>query len=236
MCGGRGGRFGGPVLPEPGEPTGGLRHKSMTTLLGKPLLHYVVDYWRAFTDDFLFVVKQGKEEVVEFASSLPIRSRFVEPEALRGIADGLLQAERLVGERFIVVLGDCFLKGRLSLPSAFEAGIAVLRTGDRAALQRNYAVHLAGEHVSLLEEKPRLPTTDLCGLGFYFLPRSIFECIRRTRPSARSGEVELTDALGTLIESGTRLSALPLDGAYVNVTVPRDLDAVRALLAPGGER
>src|SRR5688572_14210628 len=93
MCGGGSTRF-----AQDGE------HKSMAELQGRPLLHHVVSYWRQYTDRFVFVVKHGKDAVIDYARRTLPDPRFVEPTALRGIADGLLSAEPLVGERFIVVL------------------------------------------------------------------------------------------------------------------------------------
>jgi dTDP-glucose pyrophosphorylase len=220
MSGGRGTRFKAPDSS----------HKSMFTIDGQPLLRHVVDYWRAFTDDFVFVVKHGKEELIEYVRTIPIRARFVEPAELKGIADGLTYAEPHVGERFILVLGDCFVRGRIAFPPAFQAGVVVQRTKNEAALRRNFAVHVDGDLVLRLEEKPTVLTSDLCGLGFYFLPRSVFGSIRRTAPSARTGQVEITDVLGTMVREGVPLRSLMLDGQYVNVTVPEDLDIVRGLL------
>jgi dTDP-glucose pyrophosphorylase len=190
----------------------------------------VLDGWRPYTSRFVFVVKQGKEEVIEFAQQLPIDADFVEPVELRGIANGLSYVEGLVQEPFIVVLGDCFHTGSFEFPPDMEAGVGVLPHATEAQVRRNFAVHVNDDRIVRVVEKPTEVDTDLCGMGFYFFPPSVFDAIRRTRPSPRTNEVEITDVLQTLIDDGVTLRPVWLRGSYINVTHPPDLDEVGRLL------
>jgi glucose-1-phosphate thymidylyltransferase len=220
MCGGRSSRFAS--VP---------RHKSMATVAGVPLLEHVLRPWLAYTSRFIFVVKNGKEDVIALARTLPVDAEFVEPDALRGIANGLSFAEPLVRGRFILVLGDCFHTGVFEAPGAFEAGVGVLPGAPAAQISQNFGVHVSGDQIVRVLEKPTVVDNDLCGTGFYFLPEQTFAAIRTTGPSARTGEVEITDVLQTLIDQGVALRPLWLRGAYVNVTRPEDLTLVEHLLA-----
>ena len=220
MCGGKGSRF-GPVAD----------HKTMATIKGQPVLGHVIDYWRAFTDDFVFVVKNGRDAVVEYVSTLPIRARFAEPTAVRGIADGLLSVEPLIDAPFMVALGDCFCRGAFDFSGGFDNGIGVLGGARPAQIRRNYAVTLDGDRVVGVVEKPQEVTNDLCGMGFYFFQPDVFDHIRRTAPSKRTNELEITDVLQTIIDSGTALRAVLFDGIYINVNTPAELDAVARAMA-----
>ncbi|MCK4649183.1 NTP transferase domain-containing protein, partial [bacterium] len=102
--------------------------KVMIPVKKKPILDYVVNYWKRFTNDFIFVVKYRKEQVIGFAEQLPIDSQFVEQKELKGIAHALSYTEDLVPDRFIVVLGDCIYKGKFNFPEDMEQGIGVWRT------------------------------------------------------------------------------------------------------------
>jgi dTDP-glucose pyrophosphorylase len=219
MCGGRSSRFAS--VP---------RHKSMATVAGIPLLEHVLRPWLSYTSRFIFVVKNGKEDVIALARTLPIDAEFVEPDALRGIANGLTFAEPLVGGRFILVLGDCFHRGVFEAPGVFEAGVGVLPGASEAEIRQNFGVHVDGDRIVRVLEKPTVVDNDLCGTGFYFLPGQTFDAIRGTGPSARTGEVEITDVLQTLIDQGVALRPLWLRGSYVNVTRPGDLTLVEQLL------
>ena len=222
MCGGRSSRF-----------ARGSTHKSMAAVGGVPLLRYVVDYWRAYTEDFIFVVKNGKADVMEYVATLPITAEFVEPTELRGIADGLTYVEPLIDGPFIMVLGDCFCSGRFDLSAPFEFGIGVLDDVPLEVIRRNYAVTLDERRVTGLEEKPLEPPNALCGLGFYFFQPAVFDYVRMTAPSSRSGEIEITDVLQTMVDQGVDLRAVMLDGAYVNVNKAEDLEYIDALLTSG---
>ena len=220
MCGGRGSRFG----------VAGS-HKSMAGALGSPVLGHVVSYWRAFTEDFIFVVKSGRESVIDYVRALPINAQFAEPSALRGIADGLLSVEGMIDAPFVVALGDCFCRGTFDFSTAFECGVGVQRHASPDDIRRNYAVTLKGERIVRVEEKPQELSNDLCGMGFYFFQPDVFGHIQRTPRSSRTNELEITDVLQTIIDSGTSLNAVLFDGTYINVNTPAELDRVAQALS-----
>ena len=222
MCGGKSTRF----------VSAGM-HKSMAAIAGIPLLRYVIDYWCRYADSFIFVVKNGKADVMEYVHSLPIHAEFVEPDALRGIADGLCQTEALIDAPFITVLGDCFCSGEFALSAPFGYGVGVQPHAEIAAIRRNFSVEINLGRVVRLEEKPSEPVNQLCGLGYYFFQPDIFDYIRRTARSARSGEIEITDVLQTLVNHGIALQPVMLNGVYVNVNTPDDLLRIGDLLHPG---
>lgn len=206
-------------------------HKSMALVHGMPVISHVIDYWRSFTDDFVFVVKNGKQSLMDFVRTLPIRAEFIEPEGLHGIADGLSYVEGRVDEPFIVVLGDCFCKGEFDFPPSFGYGIGVQTHADPESIRRNYSVHVENGRVLGVEEKPGEVTNDLCGTGFYFFQPDVFDYIRKTGPSPRSHEREITDVLQTIVAHGVELRAIPFAGIYVNVNTPADLDGIAAAVA-----
>ena len=203
----------------------------MAEVRGLPVIAHVINYWRAYTDDFIFVVKNGKDALTDFIRTLDIRARFVEPDALRGIADGLSYVEPLVDGPFIMVLGDCFCAGDYRWGEDFSYAIGVLPDASEAQVCRNYAVLTDGPRVTAVEEKPGVAPSDLCGMGFYFFQPGIFDHIRQTSPSERSGELEITDVLATLVAAGEPLHALLLDGIYINLTTPDDLPLIEQALA-----
>lgn len=227
MAGGRSSRFAAMGM-----------HKSMAAVQGMPVIGHVIDYWRQHADEFVFVVKHGKEALRAYVDSLGIAARYVEPEALRGIANGLLAAQPLVDAPFIMVLGDCFCRGTFVVPPDFTRGsaIGVQRGADPGETRRNYSVEVAGKRVTRVVEKPTQVPNDLCGTGFYFFEPSVFEAIRRTPVSARTGEHEITDVLQTLADADAGLRALWFDGTYININTPQDLDAVEAACVAPFER
>jgi len=219
MCGGKSTRFGAVS-----------KHKSLTPILGTPILGHVINYWSQFTNDFIFVVKHGRQSVEDYIATLDIKAQFVEPETLAGIANGLLTVEPLINTPFIMVLGDCFCAGEFDFSKPFDYGIGVDPGAEEEHIKRSYAVFLDGSSVVSVEEDPIEVKNDLCGMGHYFFQPDIFDYIRKTAISKRSGELEITDTLQTMIDSGVDLRAVKFNGTYVNINSPQDMqDAENAL-------
>ena len=208
------------------------KQKAMITVWGRPILHYIIDYWSAFASHFIFVVKYKKEEIVQYVSSLPIQASFAEPDELRGIASGLLCAEKLVRDQFVVVLGDCLCKGNFSLPSTFEIGVGVYETNCPDDIRRSYSVEILGEKIVRVVEKPKALPNNLCGMGYYFLDRGVFDYIVQTPPSLLRNEIEITDVLQSMIDDGKVLKPFSFTGEYLNVTFPGDYERALEILKP----
>lgn len=219
MCGGKGTRFGA-----------GLEHKSMAPVEGMPLLGHVISHWRAFTDEFIFVVKHGKQSLIDYVATLPIDAAFVEPEELRGIADGLRYAQPLIDGPFIVVLGDCYCRGVFNFPPDFRSGVGVIAGAQEAQIQNNYSVEVTGNSIHALVEKPLRAPNDLCGTGFYFFQPDVFSYIQQVDDRCNSGELGITEVLIAMIEQGIDLQAVELNGVYVNANHAEDALRIAELL------
>lgn len=221
LCAGRGLRMRRSVPA--GTDSGCDPAKLLLPIHGRPALAYVIDYWRRFTDEFVFVVGVAREEVAEVVTALGLRARFVVQSQPRGIAHAVLQSRGLVTERFTVVLGDCLCRGHLEFPAEMSSGIAVWHECSPEHLRSNYAVHVSGKHVIRVEEKPRAPTEGLCGLGYYFLHRGVFDYIERMTPSPLRDEIEITDTIQAMIDAGEQVNAVRFIGSYVNLTCRADV-------------
>jgi bifunctional UDP-N-acetylglucosamine pyrophosphorylase/glucosamine-1-phosphate N-acetyltransferase len=206
----------------------------MLPVHGVPIIKSVVDFWAPLADRFVFIVKHHKEALVDYLRTLPIRSDFAEPDALRGIADGLSYARPYVDDRFMVILGDCICRGTFQFPLAMTQGVGVWRTTQMEDIRRSYSVEMDPDRTRLTRvvEKPRNPPNDLCGLGYYFFDQRIFGHIERTPPSALRNEIELTDVIENMILAGENIAPVPFTGDYLNVTHPEDLDRASTVLAP----
>ncbi len=221
LCAGEGRR----ILPD-----SLAKPKVMIEIRNKPILLYVVEYWKRYTDDFIFVVGYKKEQVIEFTRQLPINSEFVEQKELRGIAHGVLCARGLVSDRFIVVLGDCIYRGEFCFPQNMEQGIGVWKTNSVEDIKRSYSVETKNNLVCRVEEKPKEVLNYLCGTGFYFFDKRVFGYIEIAKPSKLRNEVEITDVIQDMINAGEQVTPVTLRGDYLNITYPEDLQRADEIL------
>lgn len=221
LCAGRGTR----IDPEANKP------KSMFEVNGAPLLEYVINYWKNFTDDFIFVVNYKKEQIVDFVKKLPIKSEFIEQKELKGIADALSFVEDKTADKFILVLGDCWCDGNFLFSQNMIQGVGVWETDKPEDIKRSYSIAISSD--TLLEkvvEKPKKIENNLCGMGFYFFNKKVFDYIKVTPPSALRGEIEITDVIQNMISAGEKITPVFFNGFYVNVNLKQDLEEIQRKL------
>jgi len=140
----------------------------------------------------------------------------------KGFGHAVLQAEHLVGDNpFLVHAGDTYIisKTRNILERLMEEhvngpadvtlalqevsdprqyGVAEIRQAEEGRLIVNSVV-----------EKPAEPTSKLAIMPLYIFNTAIFKALKVTSPD-HSGEIQLTDAIQKLIDSGHRVQAIRL--------------------------
>jgi len=212
LCAGKGTRLNKPELP-----------KSMVLVKNKHVISYIIDYWKQFTNDFIFVVGYKKEILIEYVKTLDIKSTFIEQKELKGIGYAISLTREFVDKKFIVVLGDCLCRGNFIFPKNMEQGIGVWQTNDMTYIKRSYSVEIENDKVVRVVEKPKKLVNNLCGMGFYFFDRIVFDYIAITPPSPLRNEVEITDVIQKMIEDGKVIKPVFFDGFYINITYMEDL-------------
>ena len=204
--------------------------KVMAKLKGISIIQHVIDYWKKYTQDFVFVVGYKKEEVIDFVNTLSINSDITEQKELKGIGHAVLCCENLVEEKFIVVLGDCVCKGTFDFPLNMEQGVGVWKTDNENYIKQSYSIEIENNLIKRVEEKPKRPVNNLCGMGFYFFDRIVFKYIRQTKPSILRNEIEITDVIQNMIGNNEKISPLFFKGDYINITFSRDLSTAEEIL------
>lgn len=177
-----------------------------------------------------------------------------QPEPL-GLAHAVLTARQFIGDdRFIMVLGDnlvgepltdliqefgapdCDYHCRILLSRVANPGdFGVAELAPEPEGDARVAGVGAEPRVRRLIEKPRQPPSDLALVGVYCFDRHIFEAAERIHPSAR-GELEITDAIQWLINSGFEVRPHLLQSYWIDTGKMEDILAanrqVLASLAP----
>ncbi|MBX8635800.1 MAG: glucose-1-phosphate thymidylyltransferase [Thermoplasmata archaeon] len=156
-----------------------------------------------------------------------------QPEPL-GIAHAVGLTREFVGsDSFVVYLGDNILhSGLTKLKDSFESGgFDALVALCRVSRPESYGIaELEGGKLVRLVEKPKNPKTNLALVGVYFFRSSIFEMIKKLKPSKR-GELEITEAIQALIESGHSVGYHEIKGWWKDTgTMEEILDANRLVL------
>ena len=153
-----------------------------------------------------------------------------------GIAQALGLAEFFAdGKPICVILGNNIIESNVCHAAddfrkrGHGAKIILKQVTDA---DRFDVAEIQGDRIVGIEEKPKVPKSDLAEIGIYFHDPSVFEKIRRLKPSGR-GEVEITDVNNFHIEEGT-LTYDKLDGWWTDAGTFESLLRANNLVAETG--
>jgi UTP--glucose-1-phosphate uridylyltransferase len=191
------------------------------------------------------------------ASTNVAQVHFVRQGEARGLGHAVLQAAAFVGdEPFAVLLGDDLIDDRdhlleqmLAVQAEHGGCVIALLDVGRENIDKYGAVAVeparhggdgdgdGDEVVTItgLVEKPPVEEapSSLAIIGRYVLAPEIFAVLRETAPG-RGGEIQLTDALATLVERGTPVHGVVFTGRRYD-TGDR-LDYLKAVVQLASER
>ena len=161
---------------------------------------------------------------------------FLEQPEPKGFGDAVLRAEKLIDETFIVHAGDTYVVSNgfehfrlpLQVHEHWNASATLLvrevDDPERRGIMGGELVENGVWRVERVEEKPEKPWSRLAILPIYIFEPEIFEALAETLPG-RSGEVQLTDGVGRLLDRGGRVMAVRLSEESIRLDIgnPRGL-------------
>jgi glucose-1-phosphate thymidylyltransferase len=219
--------------------------KQLVPVANKPVLFYGIEAMAAagIRDVGIIIAPETGGEIREAAgdgSRFGISIEYIEQDAPLGLAHAVLTAEPFLGDSpFVMYLGDNLLRdGIVDLVETFrdeEPDALILLTP--VTDPEHYGVaELTDGRVSRLVEKPKEPKTNLALVGVYMFTASIMEAARSIEPSWRN-ELEITDAIQTLVDRGLRVDPHIVHGWWKDTGQVHDmLEANRLILDDLAER
>ena len=187
--------------------------KQLVPVANKPVLFYGIEAMaQAGIEEIgIIVAPETGEEVMAAAgdgSRFGVRIDYIPQDRPGGLAHAVLTAESyLQDSAFVMYLGDNLLQGGIEdLVDAFRASEpdALILLTPVSDPQSYGIAELDGDTVVRLVEKPKEPRSDLALVGVYMFTAGIHEAARTISPSGR-GELEITDAIQHLVDSGKRV-------------------------------
>ncbi len=139
------------------------------------------------------------------------------------------------GQKICVVLGDNIIETNIIAACAQfgkqEKGAHILLK-EVVDPQRFGVPVFDGGRIVRIEEKPEEPKSRYAVIGIYMYDATVFDRIRRLKPSAR-GEFEITDVNNQFLADGT-LTYSVLDGWWTDAGTFDSLLRATNLVAQGG--
>src|SRR3954452_23096206 len=213
--------------------------KQLVPVANKPVLFYGIEAMAeaGIREVGIIIAPQTGDEIRAAAgdgSQFGVEITYILQDETLGLAHAVLTAEPFLGaEPFVMYLGDNLLQGGITgLVEAFttnapEALILLTPVPD----PQHYGVaELDGERVVRLVEKPPEPRSDLALVGVYMFTAQIHDAARAIKPSGR-GELEITDAIQHLVDTGARVEPHIVQGWWKDTGRLEDmLEANRLIL------
>jgi glucose-1-phosphate thymidylyltransferase len=213
--------------------------KQLVPVANKPVLFYGIEAMAAagIREVGIIIAPETGAEIRAAAGDgerFGLKITYIEQDAPLGLAHAVLTAEPFIGEDpFVMYLGDNLLRdGITNLVEEFrtnqpDALILLTPVDD----PEHYGVaELDGDRVKQLVEKPKDPPSNLALVGVYMFTSAIFDAGKAIKPSGR-GELEITDAIQHLVDSGMRVDSHVVHGWWKDTGQVQDmLDANRLIL------
>ncbi len=198
-----------------------VTNKHLVAVGNQPMIEYPLSTFEKMDLDDLFVVT-GTEHVGTIATYLTgvhpeLDITYKVQKEAGGIAQALGLMENIIkDDNLVVILGDNYFEGDFSSAkeefekSNFGAMLFLkyveikdlFYVDDKDKRRAKYGIaEVKGDKIISTEEKPEIPKSNLAVTGLYLFDATVFEKIKRLKPSWR-GEFEISDVINMYIEEG----------------------------------
>jgi len=212
-------------------------NKHMIPIANEPMLFYGLRHLGAAGLKEVGIIlgdaREGIEEAVGDGHAFGLRVTYIHQGAPKGLAHAVACArEFLSDDPFVMYLGDNLLEeGTTPLVAQFRASPADAIIGVTPVEHPSSygVVEMRGEEIVSILEKPAQPKSNLALIGVYLFTAKIHPIIASLAPSRR-GELEITDAIWKLHESGGKVAVRRVNGWWKDTGRPEDLLAANDLV------
>lgn len=201
------------------HPLTQFRPKAMLPLLGKPMLHHVIDTLRETGfKDIILVVGHLREQIEAYfgnGEDIGVHIEYAEQAEPKGEYDAVLSAETELDGQDRFLMTDCDI---ITTTQRFKDTLKAAKTSDMALSlfevpnpSQFGVVALEGERITTIVEKPKPGTepSNLAVAGVYIFTDAIFDAIRQTK--------DLEVGIQHLINAGHKVYGSQSNDPWVDV-------------------
>lgn len=206
--------------------------KQLVPVANKPILFYVIENLaRAGVLDLGIIISPETGELVKEAVGdgrrFGVSITYIPQEQPQGLAHAVQTARDFLQDApFVMYLGDNLISSDIGLfLQAFQEraldALVLLKEVENPSQFGIAELNGQGGLVRLVE-KPQQPPTNLALVGVYFFSPAVHQAIDTLKPSWR-GELEITDAIQKLLDTGKKVDWRQLEGWWLDTGKKDDL-------------
>ena len=203
-------------------------NKHLLPLYDRPVIYYAIEKLVA-AGIYKMMIVTSAHHIEDFVKLLGSGQNFRRPDGRQvqitygiqnepnGIAFGLYIAKDYIGsDDCVLYLGDNIIEDDISEHiSSFKGGARIFLKQVDDPERFGVATIERGNKVVAIEEKPKMPKSNLAVVGLYVFDNSVFNKMREQKPSER-GEYEVTYLNNKYIEEG-KLEAVTLEREWFDI-------------------
>lgn len=204
-------------------PFTATKPKVMIEVGNKPVLQYVIEALKgAGIRKIVLVVGYRKERIIDYfgdGKEYGVEIEYVVQHQQLGTAHALKQAEKLSGDRFLVVPGDNIIDAT-TVECALEGNHVIVYKKFNEVSKYGVLIKEKGNVKSIIE-KPEEEVSYLVNTGIYLLDASVYDYIKE--------EADLTSVINRMIEDNFEFEAVETEGLWLDIVYPWDILRVNDL-------
>lgn len=213
--------------------------KQLVPVVNKPILWYGIEQIVAagITDIGIVISPETGDEIRRTTGNgeaFGATITYIPQAHPEGLAHAVKVAKPFLGNTsFLMYLGDNLIQDSLAefVKEFIQKSLDAMILLKQVPNPTNFGVAELNAHgrVIRLVEKPEQPPSNFALVGIYLFSPGVHEAIAQLKPSAR-GELEITDALQTLVDKGKTVIAQQLQGWWLDTGKKDDLLAANQII------